>query len=406
MLNADGQNKIAARLAEKPPAALGDSLTKGKGMAMFFSETMERLQQALLFVVAILLVVWTAPFWQSWGATLALSPGLANMITIFLSIVIEALPFVLIGVFGSAAVEVFVSERQLESWLPRNRWVGPPLAALLGLIFPFCECGLVPLARRLLRKGLRPSLVVPFLLAAPIVNPVTAFSTHYAFYGRPEFPLFRLGSAYLLAVSLGFFLVLLEKRYAHPADLAIDRKQAEGVDGDHPCGCGHGHAHGREEGHGHGCHPHASPVDPKIAGGDGRWGSLLSHASDEFFSTGVYLFLGAALASAAQVWLPRAALEAIGLESHLSILLMMALAFGLSVCSAADAFVGAGFLNTVPSGAVLAFLIYGPMVDIKNTLMMVASFRRSFVIGLIFFVTLFCLLIGSAIDLAAPRLFY
>ncbi|WP_170292151.1 permease [Heliobacterium mobile] len=354
---------------------------------MNFQLWMERLQLGALFFVASMLGIWTTPSFIAWGKEhilLTANTGLSSFLTIFLAITIEALPFVLIGVFGSALVEVFVNEKQLERWLPRNPWIGPLLAAMLGVIFPFCECGLVPVARRLLGKGARPSFVIPFMLAVPVVNPVTAMSTYYAFYGHVEFVSLRLAGAFIVAVAAGYGLAFLEKRYGkHPSYLAIDRNCLGMTSSSCRCGCGHTHHHEPCE-----------EKPPWRSTLQHRLNSLMNHTCDEFFMTGMYLLLGAALAAAAQVWLPRALLQELGMNTSLSVFVMMFLAFALSVCSAADAFVGAGFLNVYPPGAVLAFLIFGPMVDVKNTMMMFSSFRRSFVIGLIFFVTLSCLLLG------------
>lgn len=108
-----------------------------------------------------------------------------DFITIFLSIIIEALPFILIGVLASSFIHIFLSEENIQRFLPRRRLIRLSVAALLGVFFPICECGIVPVIRRLVAKGVPLSVGVTFMLAAPIINPVVAASTFMAFPKQP-----------------------------------------------------------------------------------------------------------------------------------------------------------------------------------------------------------------------------
>jgi len=123
-----------------------------------------------------------------------------------LSIIIEALPFILIGVFVSAILQNFVSELTIHKILPRNRISNIILASFLGIIFPICECGIVPVTRRLVIKGFPLYSAVTFMLAAPIINPVVASSTAVAFSANPKMVWFRLGLAFFVSFVTGLLL--------------------------------------------------------------------------------------------------------------------------------------------------------------------------------------------------------
>ncbi len=285
--------------------------------------------------------------------------GILNFKTVFLSILIEAIPFVIIGVFISAVLHNFVSEETIRRLLPRSRYWSILLACLLGVIFPVCECGIVPVARRLVMKGVPLYSAVTFMLAAPIINPVVASSTAMAFAGSPEMVWLRLGLAFSVSCLTGLMLSFI----FHGRELKADADR-------HHCGCGCGHHH-----------QHCGR--PSFAG---RVGGTLQSACDEFFEMGKYLVLGAFLAASAQTFLSQGQLIGIGWESASSILTMMAFAFILSVCSSADAFIAASFNNVFTGGSLLAFMVFGPMVDLKNTLMLINAFRLRFVVLLTFIV--------------------
>lgn len=295
---------------------------------------------------------------------------LANLHVIFFSIIIEALPFVIIGVLGSTILEVFVSPDTIQRLLPRTWFLGILASGSLGLLFPFCECGLVPIARRLMEKGVPAPLAAVFLLAAPVVNPVVGLATHFAFLQQPEFVWWRLGGAYVLAVVVGFILVASWSGTApvKPGGLV--------------CGCGLPHDYAWD-----------NTWQRKVA-------NAVYHSQEEFFSITYYLIIGAFLAAAAQVYLPRIWLTMAGSHETGSVAVMMAVAFFLSLCSGADAFVANTFAGSFTPGAVVAFMVYGPMVDLKNLLMMLAAFKAGFVLRLTLWVTLLAFLLGLIINKA------
>jgi uncharacterized membrane protein YraQ (UPF0718 family) len=280
--------------------------------------------------------------------------GFLNFKTIFLSIIIEAIPFILIGVFVSALLQNFVSEEQIKRFLPGSKYSKILLASLMGIIFPVCECGIVPVARRLVSKGVPLYSAVTFMLAAPIINPVVASSTAVAFSASPKMVCYRLGLAFFVSLAAGLLVSYI-----------FDSGELKGTISHSNCDCGCSHDHN-----------HLSDTSA------GKLISTLRNACDEFFEMGKYLILGACLAAIVQTTLTRDVLLDIGQGLWSSIAAMMAFAFGISVCSSADAFIAASFSSHFTTGSLLAFMVFGPMIDVKNVLMMLNAFKLRFVVML------------------------
>ena len=238
-------------------------------------------------------------------------------------------------------------------WLPRNPFLQVACCSLLGMFFPVCECGVVPLTRRFLWKGLPPGGAMAFLLAAPVLNPVVIASTYAAFGVGPVF-WGRMAGTLVVAIVVGLVFTLQPDA---KAVLRLDAlPQAEIL-------------------------PTAELVTPVKA--KSRLRELLVIASDEFFEMGRYLVLGSALAALLQTFVPQQALLSVGRGPLGSVLVLIALAVLLSVCSTVDAFIALAFVGTFSGGAILAFLVYGPMVDIKSTLMFLRAFNRKTVVYLV-----------------------
>ncbi|WP_203288500.1 permease [Metabacillus sp. cB07] len=278
-----------------------------------------------------------------------------NLNTIFLSIVLEAIPFILLGVFVSALIQSFVSEEMIQKYLPKNAVIALFPAALLGIIFPVCECAIVPIVRRLIKKGMPLHIGIVFLVSAPILNPVVFASTYYAFQSSKEIVYGRMGLAFIVAILVGLAVYLIFK---NRDQLKWTREELVG-----------------------------RTVSSEPVNGVSKWKETLFHASDEFFEMGKYLILGAFIASVFQTFLDRSLLTDLGSSEFLSPAIMMAFAYILSLCSEADAFVAASFGGTFTAGSLLAFLVYGPMIDLKNTIMLFAFFRAKFVFAFIAIVT-------------------
>ena len=271
-----------------------------------------------------------------------------TFVLIFTSIVVEALPFVLLGATVSALIEVFVSEGSFRRLAGLPVSLQLPGAALSGLAFPVCECGSVPVARRLIAKGIHPAAGLAFMLASPIVNPIVLFSTVVAYRGRGialEMVLGRAGLGLLLAFVAGWAL-----GSERPGELLRARPDDQD---DH--------------------------VDKKT---EGRLSDFAEHLAADFFYMGRFIVVGAALAAALQTLIPQSLVSGVARTPVIGALALMGIAFVLSLCSEADAFVAVSF-TSFPLGAQLAFLVFGPVVDAKLSFLYGATFRKRFVLRLI-----------------------
>lgn len=358
---------------------------------------------------------------------------------IFLSILLEALPFVLIGTIVSSLIEIFVSREWLTEHLPKRSWFAFLVAGLAGIIFPICECAIVPVMRRLVKKGMPVGVAVTFMLATPTINPVVLLSTRFAFLNNFYFPLLRGVFGYLTAIAVGLLITFLSDKEELKTAGAVWQGEAgkhdhdaEETEHEESCACGHSHGHGK---HQHGGYDHDGESEHGTAGGmaemshhccchhqehhhnedsaavtetgdehDHEHGaacscghvhatrrdkplqivkSILDHTSHELYEVGRFLILGVLISAAMQTFVPKQYFLALSQNPALSITAMMLLAFVLSLCSEADAFVAASFHGGLPNSAILAFLLFGPMMDIKNMLMLTQGFRMKFIIRLI-----------------------
>jgi uncharacterized membrane protein YraQ (UPF0718 family) len=275
----------------------------------------------------------------------------------FISIILEAFPFILIGVLISALLQTFVPEHVIQRLVPRNPLLGVLYACVIGIIFPICECGMIPVMRRLIHKGMPLYIAVVFIVAGPILNPIVFASTFMAFRSRPEITYSRMGLAFICALIIG----LIVYRFVRSNPLRHSH-----IDHDHGYAHDHNHDHNHVEQHQHG----------------GKWNTVLKHSSDEFFEMGKYLIFGAFLAALVQTMLSREWLVSVGTGDLSSHFFMMAFAYIISLCSTSDAFVASSFISTFSAGSLLSFLVFGPMLDFKGTLMLLAIFKTRFVLTL------------------------
>lgn len=291
-----------------------------------------------------------------------LPDSVLQCLAIFLSIIIEALPFVLLGSILSGFIEVFLSPEKVATYLPKQKFLRILFGTFIGFIFPSCECGIVPIINRFLEKKVPSYTAVPFLVTGPIINPIVLFATYSAFGNSVKFLLLRLVGAICIALILGSLLAfVLDDNILKASTPQTHHEQVH------------------------------LPFGKKLF-------LALAHAIDEFFDTGRYLIIGSLLASMMQIYVPTRLLTEISHQPILAILVMMFLAFLLSLCSEADAFIGASLLSNFGMVPVLAFLLIGPMVDIKNILMMQQYFKKRFILQFIGISSLsviaYCLLVG------------
>jgi uncharacterized protein len=292
-----------------------------------------------------------------------------QMNTVFISILIEALPFVLIGVLIAGVIQMFVTEEMVARIMPKNRIAAVLFAAIIGAVFPACECGIVPITRKLIAKGVPVFAAIPFMLTGPIINPVVLFSTFVAFGNQWDMMIYRGGLAMIVAVLVGFILAVQFKN----SNVLRDET---GVISRSPGGIETAATASAET---------SLSFYSKLKG-------TFVHAVEEFFSVGKYLVIGALIAAGMQTYVKTETLLEIGQGDVSSSLVMMGLAFVLSLCSEADAFIASSFQSTFTIGSIVAFLVYGPMLDVKNVLMMLAAFKKKLVFSLIGYITVLVLL--------------
>jgi uncharacterized membrane protein YraQ (UPF0718 family) len=263
-------------------------------------------------------------------------PAVANWATIFVAVTVQALPFLVLGVSVSAGIAAFVSPAALSRLFPARPVLAVPVAAMAGAALPGCECGSVPIARRLMSRGVTPAAALTFLLSAPAINPVVMVATAVAFPGQPEVVAARFLASLLAAVAVGL------------AWTAIGRGDLL-----------------------------ALATRPAPATDRRPFAVFQQTAQHDFLSAGGYLVIGAAAAASLQTAVPRSVVDAFAQDPVLSVLALAVLAVVLALCSEADAFVAAG-LKQFSLTARLAFLVVGPMVDVKLIALQMGTFGRAF----------------------------
>lgn len=347
-----------------------------------FQPFKKNLQRVPIFILAALgligLLSWSRDafgvnvFWVS-----RILDTTSNFAAVFLGIFIEAAPFLLMGTLASGFVEFFFKPEDLARLLPRNKVTAVLTGSLLGLFFPVCECGSVPLARRLMRKGLPVSVGVAFLLAAPVINPIVIASTLAAF-GSGQIFWLRIGLTLSIATITGIIFSfdtdpkgILRSTNTHSESETLT-----------------GHFLGINQGL------------EKVSLGR-RLKGMMVVAGDEFFEMGRYLIIGAMLAALMQTFIPQTLLLSVGQGPILSVVVLSVLAVVLSICSTVDSFIALAFTGTFTNGAILAFLVFGPMVDIKAIFMYVRVFQRRPVVYLVVLPFLLILVAGVLINLLA-----
>lgn len=339
----------------------------------------------------------------------AKSTTLNSLAIVFVSIVLEAIPFMLVGSLVGGFIEAFVSRERMATLLPRKGFLSVCFAAGAGIVFPVCECAVVPVVRRLIGKGLPLSAAIAYLLGGPIVNPIVAASTALAYAFDWRIVILRLGLGYGIAVVIGLLMGRL-----FPGIGAIKEYGVTPTQEDASCGC---HHHPLAHKHSGACSgtAHALPLMPSSAGnttvcgcGNGlvisdswlaRTGAAITHAMDDFLAVGHYLVIGAFIAAIAQTYIDRSSFLIFTETPVLSVVLMMALAVLLNLCSEADAFIAASFRGLMPIPAQMAFMLTGPMFDLKLLFMYQTVFKRRAIIVLASLVLVSVLTIAVGLQL-------
>ncbi|MFT5468678.1 MAG: uncharacterized membrane protein YraQ (UPF0718 family) [Verrucomicrobiales bacterium] len=380
----------------------------------------------------------------------------------FLSIVLEGAFFIFIGTLISGFIDAYLPPGLIDKWLPKNKYAAVLLSGMLGAIFPVCECAIVPVIRRLVKKGLPLACAITYMLAAPIINPVVFFSTWAAFQSKggieepaappkmelkltadgttvaqPDEPrifkpdpwymaISRVSIAYMITVLVGFVILKIPvgsilrgkvlagvpppKEKKHDHDHSHDHHDHShdhhAHDHDH-----HAHDHDHEHDHDHGNshkaeagdqNPSTPPDDHDHAhdhGGSSQ-GAKLIHAMNvaqrDFRDVSIYFVVGVALTAMFNVLVDQNWIVSWAGNDWLAAPALMGLAFVLSLCSTSDALVAASWPRAIMAGPRLAFLIFGPMFDVKLLFMYSSIFKMRFILILaaaLFIVTgVFCVL--------------
>lgn len=289
----------------------------------------------------------------------------------FLSILLEGMPFLLGGAIMSGLLEEFLPQSLMTRLLPKNPRTAVIASGLLGLVFPVCECGIVPVVRRLMRKGLPVSCGVTYMLSAPIVNPLVVLSTLAAFRGQGaiEMTTLRFTLGLTVAILAGWIVT-----YFSPKDILREEVLA---------GSGEEHDHG-----------HGDQNRPLLD----RLQNAAEVAIRDFLDVAVFFVIGASVAALFGTAVNQALIMPLASSPVLSIVSLMGLASVLSVCSTTDAFIAAT-LTSFPMAAKLAFLVFGPMLDFKLLFLYGAAFSKRFIlclaVGLFIVIGVLCWRIGT-----------
>lgn len=280
-----------------------------------------------------------------------------TIFVVFLSIFLEALPFIVFGALVSSVIQIFITEEIIQRFIPKRPIPAMIVALIVSAIIPVCECAIIPVVRRLIQKGVPAHVGTVLLIGAPILNFVVFGSTFYAFQRQPEILYGRFILCIITALIAGTFIYISCKK------TNILKMNIEDLT------------------------PHR-PIPLNQNRGASKLKGVLHHTCEEFFAVGKVFIIGATLASIAQVYVQQSMLIETAKEPVNSTIMMMTFAFILSICSEADAFVAASLGHVFLPGAILGFLVYGPILDLKNLFVMLASFKVRFVLIYFLVITL------------------
>lgn len=294
----------------------------------------------------------------------SLPNAMQDLLTLSYSVLIESLGFVILGVLFSIIVQVWIPDSWILRVLPKNVTLRRMALSLLGVFLPVCECGNVPLARGLVAKGFTVSESMTFLVAAPILNPVTIITTHQVFGFDDGILVARLLGGFAIANIVGW----LFSKHPDEDSLLTERFAAQ-------CAVPDDHAHA-----------------------ESRWQKSRDLFARESSVIMPALVIGSLIAGLVQVAVPRSILVELGSNPVWSVLALMTLAFVISICSNIDAFFILPFASTFMPGSIAAFLIFGPIIDIKMLAIMRTTFRTSTLVQLTLIVALVSALIGLVLN--------
>jgi len=309
---------------------------------------------------------------------------LSNSFTLFLSLIVEAFPFLFMGVVLSSLLLVLMDDTKLIPFLPKNPVLGALMGSFIGFLFPVCECGNVPVARRLLLQKVPISVAIGFLLAAPTINPIVIWSTWIAFRDQPEIVALRILFSLLVAVIIScVFAVQTDIKVMLQPALS---KQLTHYQKDHPPNrptllqSGTFLLNQTSQPVRLDTIPQI-PTNPVLST-NFKYQLFLNNMTQELRELGGILVVGSAFAAGIQAFTPRELILALGQSPVSSILVMMLLGGLISICSTVDAFFALSFSATFTTSSLLAFLVFGPMIDLKSVGLLLSVFKPRIIIYL------------------------
>ncbi len=285
-------------------------------------------------------------------------------IWIFLSLLIQILPFILLGALISGIIQIFMPKTSFLKLFEKTSLKSLFLALFAGAFFPVCDCAMVPIASSIVKKGYSVPVTITFLLASPAVNPIVILSTYYAFPNMPKMVIYRIAYGILIAFIMGLILYISEI-FKSKKDEKIDKSKVikEHIDK---------YRFGEIN------------MDNLKTKGKMRYlEAVLMHCKQELFKIGPYIIFGAMISSLIQVTLPKSVFFAMNKINFIAVAMMLLCSFFISICSTSNAFIARSFYNIMPINAILAFVVMGPILDITNVFVMLGTFKKKFIVGLI-----------------------
>ena len=306
---------------------------------------------------------------------------------LFISIILEALPFLLLGSLISAIIQEYISDDFFKKVIPKNPILGSIVGVILGFFIPACDCAVIPIALRLKKKKVPLNVCISFMLSSPIINPVAILSVVYAFKSTmPEIAIWRLVGGVIVSIVVGVIMSIMYKR-----DEDIFYGNAVIDDGCVHCGHNHKHEihnsechcddeHGEHSHNGnHECHCHGEDEGKHKKKFTRRMLNVIDHTKGDFLDVIKYMIFGSLITATLQILMAKFNITLGANNSILQMIVMMAFAYIVSLCSTADSFIAKTFIYEMSKSSILAYLIFGPMIDIKNTLYLAEKCKKSFV---------------------------
>lgn len=309
-------------------------------------------------------------------------------------LLLQAVPFTLIGVLVSAAVETWVTEDFIEKHAPKSTANGFLAAILAGACVPVCDCVVVPTFSRLVARKLPLPCAVTFLCAVPVVNPVSIWATWYAFADVPAVAVTRvaLGVGVALLVGVSFVIFPVKSQVLRQKIFKKDCNSCGSCSSCDSCGsCNKPQS-------GNSLQKNSSSFKSGIKN---SLQTYAHHIYSDFMRLMPIILFGTMVASIIRVWLGADPASKVNATTvFVAIPAMMLIAYASSLCSSSDAVIARSLAASLPMSCVLVFLIFGPMLDVKNTLMLVEDCKTKFVLRLITTIVVFCLLAALIVHFA------